>query len=141
MSRLPLKSYEKTPLRHDSQTLKYQSDNIFSSSHISLYSLFTLLNIKIHINRKIYFIIHFVFIEKNLFTTTTIKNYSIRNHNETEIEETSNFIQSKTSKVIKYMNQSIKIFIEFITYYYFISTFILTKIFKSIMGKIYKLLN
>lgn len=35
MSRLPLKSYEKTPLKHDFS--EDQSNNIFISSHISMY--------------------------------------------------------------------------------------------------------
>ncbi|VVC37837.1 SUN domain,Galactose-binding domain-like [Cinara cedri] len=103
MSRLPLKSYEKTPMKHDSSwSLKSQSDNIFTSSHI----------------------------KKHLFTSTTIKNYSVRNHNETE--ESLSYTQSKTSKIIKHVYQSITIFIEYITFY-FISIFTLTKVHKSIM--------
>jgi len=35
MSRLPLKSYEKTPLKHDDS--EDQSSHIFNSSHISLF--------------------------------------------------------------------------------------------------------
>jgi len=42
MSRLPLKSYEKTPMKHD--VSDDQSSHIFNSSHISSFIIYLILN-------------------------------------------------------------------------------------------------
>ncbi|XP_026818378.1 uncharacterized protein LOC113557198 isoform X1 [Rhopalosiphum maidis] len=88
MSRLPLKSYEKTPLKQDFS--EDQSSHIFNSSHI----------------------------KKKLFTSTTYKNYKVTNHNETEIEETSITNKRKAVTLIKHVSHSVQIFIKFIISYF-----------------------
>lgn len=104
MSRLPLKSYDKTPLKLDFS--EDEASHIFNSSHI----------------------------KKKLFTSTTYKHYKVTNHNETEteIEETSITTQKKTVTLVKQVSHSVQIFIKsIISYFIFIST--LSEIYESVM--------
>jgi len=131
MSRIPLKSYEKTPLKN-----QFCHDYIFTSSHISEYiTIYDLINYILFYNLCL--------TEKKLFTSTTYKHYKGINHNNTytEIEETlssnsSINIQSKTSKLVKYVHQSIDIFTKFIISYCIISISMLSETYGFIMGKI-----
>ncbi|XP_022183538.1 uncharacterized protein LOC111043061 [Myzus persicae] len=104
MSRLPLKSYEKTPLKHD--VSEDQSSHIINSSHI----------------------------KKKLFTTTTYKHFKKTDHNETETEigETSFTTQRKAVTLVKYVSHSIQTIIKFIISY-FISISTLSEVHKSVM--------
>ncbi|XP_025419059.1 uncharacterized protein LOC112689519 isoform X2 [Sipha flava] len=83
MSRPPLKSYEKTPLKSDFS--EDQLDNIFTSSHI----------------------------KKKLFTSTSYKHYKITNNNNIQTAEETLITQTKTSKFIKNLFKSVVIFIKF----------------------------
>ncbi|KAE9524929.1 hypothetical protein AGLY_014979 [Aphis glycines] len=104
MSRLPLKSYDKTPLKLDFS--EDEASHIFNSSHI----------------------------KKKLFTSTTYKHYKVTNHNETEteIEETSITTQKKTVTLVKQVSHSVQIFIKYIISY-FISISALSEIHESVM--------
>lgn len=79
--------------------------------------------------------------ERKLFTSTTYKHYKgiYDNNTHTEIEETLNSnsninIQSKISKVIKYVYRSVEIFIKYMISY-FIFIFMSFETYRFIMGR------
>lgn len=94
----------------------------------------------LHLKRMYVLFLCLYFIGKKLFTSTTYKNYNLVNHyhqHQTEIEKTLHINQTKTSKVITHVYQSVKTFIKLVISY-FIYTFTINEVHGSIMGKIYK---